>query len=290
MSPQTLLFAIDFDTIFAIAVIVIGLLSTLAQAISQQRAQKKKAEQQRAAPRPQPAAGPVQPAAGPARPAAGPAAPAAPQPRRPEGVDQEIADFLRRAAEGRAAKSRPAQGGAMPAAAGRPAARPAQARPVASRPAQSGPIQRRPSQPGAPPARPVQSRPAPARDVQAPVAAEIVQPSAGPVGGRVKAAVTKDLDTSEFRQRANRLGQETRRVSERTQKRLQALQEKFDLELSSGFSQASTDSVTTATSASGVTEIPPTAAAGFAAMLRDVDSVRQAIVLNEILTRPIDRW
>jgi len=37
-------------------------------------------------------------------------------------------------------------------------------------------------------------------------------------------------------------------------------------------------------------EIPPTFAAGLAAMLSDTDSVRQAIVLSEIIHRPEQRW
>ncbi|MFH1264779.1 MAG: hypothetical protein ABIK89_03585 [Planctomycetota bacterium] len=39
-----------------------------------------------------------------------------------------------------------------------------------------------------------------------------------------------------------------------------------------------------------VTLIPATAAAGLAAMLADPGSLRQAIVLNEILQRPEERW
>jgi len=39
-----------------------------------------------------------------------------------------------------------------------------------------------------------------------------------------------------------------------------------------------------------ITPVPATAAAGLAAMLADPGSLRQAIVLNEILQRPLDRW
>ena len=36
--------------------------------------------------------------------------------------------------------------------------------------------------------------------------------------------------------------------------------------------------------------MPATSAAGFAALLADADSIRQAIILNEILQRPEHRW
>ena len=36
--------------------------------------------------------------------------------------------------------------------------------------------------------------------------------------------------------------------------------------------------------------LPATSAAGFAALLSNAQSIRQAIVINEILTRPEDRW
>ena len=35
---------------------------------------------------------------------------------------------------------------------------------------------------------------------------------------------------------------------------------------------------------------PQTAAAGLAAMLADAQGIRQAILINEILQRPTDRW
>jgi len=190
-----------------------------------------------------------------------------PAPQQPAKLEDEIAEFLRRAAEGRAAKARPAQ-----------------ARPVAG-PAAMG-------KPSPSSARPVQARSAPPRSAQArreevPVAAEIVEPAIRPVGGRVEAAVAKDLDTSEFRERTKRLGKEARQVSQETKKRLH---EKFDHGVSHLAAQPAPVTEPAAAPAVLVPLIPPTGAAGFAAMLRDVDNVRQAIILNEILTRPVDRW
>jgi hypothetical protein len=39
-----------------------------------------------------------------------------------------------------------------------------------------------------------------------------------------------------------------------------------------------------------IADIPITSAAGLAALLASTESVRQAIVLNEILHRPEERW
>jgi hypothetical protein len=284
VSPQTPLVGLDLDGALTIVFVVIGLLSTLARALGQQRAQKKAAEQRQAR---------EQGPGGVAGPPSGEAA------KRPEAVEQEIAEFLRRAAEGRAGKRGPVQGGAVSvggAAAGRSLpSRPAQGGPIRPRPAQSGPVASRPSargparprspQAGSVPPRPSQPRPVSPRKVEGPVAAEIVEPTAGPVGGRVEAAVAKDLGASKLRQRAKQLGQATRRASEETQKRVH---EKFDQELARTAGQASAQAVTPPAPVSP--DVPGTGAAELAAMFRDVNGVREAILLNEILTRPVDRW
>ncbi|MBN2218530.1 MAG: hypothetical protein JW719_14235, partial [Pirellulales bacterium] len=220
------------DVIVGIIVLVVGLISFLAQLANKQREQK--AGGQRPAP--------------PARPAAGP--PAQGQ-QRPAQLEDEIAEFLRRAAGGRAAEARPAR------------SKPAQARPFSA----DGPTAL-----GRPvPARPAQTRPAgQSRSSSArPVVAEVIESAASrPVGGQLESAVAKDLDTSDFRQRAKQMGKEARQS---TQELKQRVHQKFDHELSHLGGGA--PPVATPVPGSGVLveAVPQTAAAGFAAMLRDVD-------------------
>jgi len=121
------------------------------------------------------------------------------------------------------------------------------------------------------------------------VAAEVVDndPGARPVGGHVEATVAKDLDTSVFRQRAKQLGEQTRQAKQEAEKRLQ---KKFDHKLGKLDSQKQPRAKPVEKPQAAVAVIPATSAAGFAAMLRNADNVRQAIILNEILARPVDRW
>ncbi|MBN2022944.1 MAG: hypothetical protein JW809_09120 [Pirellulales bacterium] len=232
------------EAIGAIVILVVTGLSALGQFMARQR--------EKAAGAPRPADRPMGPAAGPQP--VQPARPAPPvQPRR-GALEDEIGEFLRRAAQQRGGQPQQADV--------------AQPRRVVAQ----------------------QSRPQPPRTLRPsaqPVEAEIVR---GPVGEGVAQKVAKDLDTTEFKRRTAQLGQETRQAAARVEERLQ---HKFDHQLGQLAAKPQKrrkPAAPQAAAAAAADALPPTSAAGFAAILSDVDNVRQAIVLNEILQRPEHRW
>jgi hypothetical protein len=163
------------------------------------------------------------------------------------GLEDEIGEFLRRAAQHR-------QG--QPARPPRPVARPAMAPPVAEKL----------------------------------VMAEVVVPR--PLGEGIKQHVGEYLDAAEFRRRAAELGEEVAQADEQVEQRLHA---RFDHEVSSlagtpGESAGMPTAEQPPEPEYRANELPSAAAAGLAAMLGDAVGIRQAIVINEILTRPEDRW
>ena len=199
------------------------------------------------------------PQGGQARPAGPPrpAAPAAQPPRRAgqDDVADEIADFLRRA-------SQRAQGGAP--AAPRPA-RPAQAGPVA------GPVGRR---------REVRAEVVAEKAVRAEVVAE------APLGSEVSKHVAEHLGGQSFARETSQLGTG---VVQAEQQLEQHLQQVFERRVST-LAPRDAGRRRRPSRANAASDLPPTAAAGFAALLSNAASVRQAIILHEILTRPEDRW
>ena len=174
-----------------------------------------------------------------------------PRPRQPRpqvgaggggrgGIQEEITEFLRRAAGGQAA----------------------------------------PQQPQAPPPpRPARRAPAVERVVEA----EIVADDPG------RRAVGAGIDTSAFDQRTSQLGGDVAQADRQFGQRLEGTfdREVSELAQSHGAAEPATPRKPTPT---GPVQIPPTAAAGFAAILSNADNIRQAIVLSEILNRPLDRW
>jgi len=157
-------------------------------------------------------------------------------------VEDEIADFLRRAAQRR--KPRPAQRAPRPAVAPRPAQR--------------------------------------AKEV----VAEVVPEPGRPV--TVAEHVRRHLDTSEITQETRELGSGISRTEREMEQRVQ---ETFARGLSGeedSLVQTTPRSVELARPRGP--SVPITAAAGLAAFLADANNLRQAIVLNEILTRPEERW
>jgi len=159
-------------------------------------------------------------------------------------VDDEIADFLRRAAQRRQPP---------------PAQRPARPKPAAG----------------------------PRAAQQAQVVAELVAEPRRPT--TVAEHVRHHLDTSGIAQEAAELGSD---VTSAEREMEQHLKETF----SQGMSGADESLAQTATQlgAGGGQpvgpSVPSTSAAGLAALLADTNNVRQAIVLSEILTRPVERW
>lgn len=148
-------------------------------------------------------------------------------------------------------------------------------------------VQRQPAK-GTQPLRPQPAGPA---ATAAPIQAEAVVER--PVGGQVNEHVQKYLDQQEFSRRESELGKQ---VAQADQQIGQHLQQVFDhhvskLEATPGEAAAPPvayeppDLV-----GAGATAIPATFATGLLELLTDPDSLRQAIVLNEILRRPEERW
>jgi len=200
----------------------------------------------------------------------GPVGGGAPQ----DPIEREIADFLRRVT-GQQEKPKP-EAPAPP-------------------PVGQAPAGRRPVRPASKPVR----RPAPShRPASAPpVPAELVSeaPSEPTVAKRAEAF----LRTDQIETRTAQLGSSVSRVDQELEARLQ---EKFDRELQdlgrlpSGLSELS--STIPALPADGLgmeamyggPTIPPTAPTSLGTLLATADSVREAIILYEILQPPWQRW
>ena len=123
------------------------------------------------------------------------------------------------------------------------------------------------------PARPQPARPQPA------VAEAVRQPA----GGLASRHVETRVDTTEFGQRTAQLGDEVAHTDNQVEERLH---EKFDHELGQ-FAGTVSKPAAPEGSAAG---LPATAAAGLPVLLSNAENIRQAIIINEILTRPEQRW
>ena len=247
MSQFEPLLALGAQEIISIIVFAIVVLSSIiSQFLSKQR------EQQKAERRPQ--RGPLQ--GGPMDDIrAGVPQQGRPQGQKPAALEDEIGEFLRRAARG---------GGR----------RPPQAQPP-----------RQTQQPQ--PQRPMQARPrAPVpRRAQPPLAAEIVEPARPPVGQGLSEQVARDISTADIARHTNQLGSETRQATAKLDKRIH---KKFDHQLGNLEQDAVVESAELAeTREPG---LPITSAAGLSALLSDTESLKQAIILSEILQRPAHRW
>jgi hypothetical protein len=121
----------------------------------------------------------------------------------------------------------------------------------------------------------------------------LVEPElAGPVGGQVEEHVKDFLNAGEFSRRSAQLGDEVAQADEQLG---QHLHQVFDHNVSSlaakpGDVSAQPAVVVGPAADVAAIELPVSAAAGFAALLSDMENVRQAIVINEILRRPEERW
>jgi hypothetical protein len=193
-------------------------------------------------------------------PAGGPRVQQPPRPIPKDAAD-EIDDFLRRAAQQRTSQPTPQR----------------TAQPAGQRTAQAPQPARLPA------ARAAASKP---------VVAEVV--AAAPVGGQVTEHVQKFLDTEEFTRRGDQLGEEV--VAQVDREIDQHLHQVFDHSLSQiaatpGETAAPPEAVgVMELPESSATEIPSTFATDLAALLTDSNSIRHAIVLNEIIHRPEERW
>jgi hypothetical protein len=91
--------------------------------------------------------------------------------------------------------------------------------------------------------------------------------------------VARTVDTSDITSNASRLGAEVDQSDDRLEARIHS---KFDHDLGRLHADDSADSPESADVSSMADEI--------AEMLRNPKSIRQAIVLNEIFSRPAERW
>ncbi len=135
---------------------------------------------------------------------------------------------------------------------------------------------RRPPPPAAPARQPAR-RPAP-RPAE-PLDALVVE--AEPVREDIRTHVARTVDTSDITQHMSQLGADVALSDDRLEARIH---EKFDHDLGrineDAYEQQPADQKDTSQGAAGQ----------IAQMFRDPQTTRQAILLSEILTRPIDRW
>ncbi len=131
--------------------------------------------------------------------------------------------------------------------------------------------------------------PPPPSKKEEPLRAEMVHER--PVGGQVSEHVRKYLDEKEFAECASSLGGEVSAADTKIEQHLQAV-------FGHGISQLAGRPGETAVAPTSLPtgffqdEVPalPAAGAGLAMLLNNINNLRQAIVINEILQRPADRW
>jgi hypothetical protein len=138
------------------------------------------------------------------------------------------------------------------------------------------------------PARPPQSSPAAA----APVRAEVVAKTRKPVGEQVGEHVNQYLDEQEFSRRGDELGKEVATADREIGQRLHQV---FDhrvsqLEAVPGEAAKPPTAYEPPDLVGAGADIPSTFATGLLDLVESPDSLRQAIILNEILHRPEERW
>jgi hypothetical protein len=132
--------------------------------------------------------------------------------------------------------------------------------------------------------------PAPPRRPETPVQAELVQPPPAdePVGAGVGKQVATYLDTEEFSRRTAQLGSDVVQADADVNQRLKQDFGHDVSQLAKKPGEAAAPSVADETAAAPAAAVG--AMAGLLTLLGDPEGIRQAIVLNEILQRPEDRW
>lgn len=123
-----------------------------------------------------------------------------------------------------------------------------------------------------------------------PVRAEVVAEK--PVGGQVSAHVEKYLDEQEFKRRESNLGKEVAQADAEINQHLQQVFDHRVSKLAAVPGEAASPPVAYAPPdlVGAAADIPETFATGLLELVGDPDSLRQAIILSEILHRPEERW
>lgn len=121
---------------------------------------------------------------------------------------------------------------------------------------------------------------------------EVEPVSEVPVGDQVREHVAEYLDTGKFDRRADELGDEVAQADEQLDQRLQQVfgHDVSKLARKPGESASAPGVAEAEEPEDRVAELPSTAAAGLPVLLSTSENIRQAIIVNEILTRPEDRW
>ncbi len=136
-----------------------------------------------------------------------------------------------------------------------------------------------------------QAAAAPPRRPETPVTAQLVEEplSDEPVGAGVGKQVEKYLDTEEFSRRTAQLGGEVAQADAEINQHLKQVfgHDVSQLAKKPGESAAPPGLAETPAAAPAA---PAPALAALLALLGDAEGIRQAIVLNEILQRPEERW
>lgn len=240
-----------FSVLVAIVFFIFWLVNQIADAKKQQR------EKEQAPPESAP------------DPMAADAAPAAAQPKAPpqDPLRAQVDEFLRRAGK---------QPGGKPASQRKPPARDEIV--VLLDDSVAEPPRRSPSA-----LRPQPKPAAAARDRRSPAPPASKRPAGRQRGKSVAEHVAENAgsSTSQFRQEVADLGQRVKQADEQFDRQLQ---QKFDHELGTLASRAPVSESASPAAA------PVSPAAQIAALMASPDGVRQAIVLNEVLRRPTDRW
>jgi hypothetical protein len=134
-------------------------------------------------------------------------------------------------------------------------------------------------------------RPPTLRPAEKPVQAEVVADT--PVGAKICKQVERDLDTQEFTKRTTQLGSEVAQADKEIDQHLHQVFDHHVSKLEFVPGEAANPPVAVGPvelTEQSLLDIPATFATGLTDLLADPDSVRQAIVLNEILHRPEERW
>ena len=113
-----------------------------------------------------------------------------------------------------------------------------------------------------------------------------------PVGGQVSEHVQKYLDEQAFTQREDALGKEVAQADRQID---QHLQQVFDhrvskLEATPGEAAAPPTVYEPPNLVGSAEDVPASFATGLLDLIANPDSLRQAIILSEILHRPEERW
>ncbi|HYW78690.1 MAG TPA: hypothetical protein VE890_03900 [Thermoguttaceae bacterium] len=133
-----------------------------------------------------------------------------------------------------------------------------------------------------------QPRPRPVR--AEPVQVQVVDDV--PVGEGIERQVSEHLGKERLARQAAQLGSEVSRSDKKIDERLHTV---FDHDVSGlarrpGKTARATLAEQPQTPEDRTDELPSTAAAGLAALFSNAQNIRQAIIINEVLTRPVDRW